>query len=88
MEEPNHNAPLLVESSHIRALETIAMDTSQGQIFKFGFATVLTCNYVIYLKRRRMEPRGKLTVFATGGSSLPNPANEVCVQCEITEWIV
>jgi hypothetical protein len=55
--------------------------TSEGEILKFRFAPVLPCNDVIYLERRWVKCGRQLTVFTASGGSLPNPADEISVQC-------
>ena len=44
-----------IKPRHVWALEAIAMNTGQGEIFKFSLATMLSCNDVIYLERCRMK---------------------------------
>lgn len=55
VKEPNNGAAFLIDPSHVRTFEAIAMNTGQGQIFKLSFAAVLLSNDVVYLKGCRME---------------------------------
>ena len=50
MEKTHNFSRVTITPSHIRALEAIAMHTSKCEIFKFGLATMLFCNDVIYLE--------------------------------------
>jgi hypothetical protein len=79
--EKAHDFPgVLVKPSHIRPLEAVAMHASEGEIFKLGFAAVLACDDVVYLKRRRVKRRGQAAVFTTSRRSLPDPLDEVSIQ--------
>jgi hypothetical protein len=80
MEKANNLSGVRIKPSHVRPLEAIAMDTGEGEVFKFSFATVLSCNDVIDLEGRRMKSRGQLTVFTAIPGALPNPADEISVQ--------
>jgi hypothetical protein len=44
MEKANNLFGVRIKPSHVRPLEAIAMDTGEGEIFKFSFATMLSCN--------------------------------------------
>jgi hypothetical protein len=55
MEKANNLSGVRIKPSHVRPLEAIAMDTGEGEVFKFSFATVLSCNDVIDLEGRRMK---------------------------------
>jgi len=55
MEKAHDFSGVWIKSSHVRSLEAIAMHTSEGEIFKLGFAAVLACNDVIYLERCRVK---------------------------------
>lgn len=54
--EQAHDFPgVWIKPSHVRPLEAVAMEASQGEIFKLGFAAVLACDDVVYLKRCRVK---------------------------------
>lgn len=55
MEEADDSPALWIKPSHVRSLETVAMDAGQSEIPKFSFATVLPRNDVIDLERRRVK---------------------------------
>ena len=55
MEKANNLSGDRIKPSHVRPLEAIAMDTGEGEIFKFSLATMLSCNDVIDLEGRRMK---------------------------------
>jgi hypothetical protein len=55
MEKANNFSSVRIGPSHVRPLEAIAMDTGNGEIFKFSLATMLSCNDVIDLEGRRMK---------------------------------
>jgi len=55
MEKAHDFSGVCIKPSHVRSLEAIAMHTSEGEIFKLGFAAVLACNDVIYLERCRVK---------------------------------
>src|ERR1700730_3707949 len=55
MEKTNQLSGVSIKPSHVRPLEAIAMDTGEGEIFKFSFAAMLSCNDVIDLEGRRMK---------------------------------
>jgi hypothetical protein len=55
MEKANNLSGVGIKPSHVRPLEAIAMDTGEGEIFKFSLATMLSCNDVIDLEGRRMK---------------------------------
>jgi len=81
MEEANNFSAARIYPSNVRSLEAVAMDTSEGEILKFCFAPVLPCNDVIYLEGCWVKCRRQLTVFTASVGSLPNPADEISVQC-------
>jgi hypothetical protein len=54
--EQAHDFPgVWIKPSHVRPLEAVAMEASEGEIFKLGFAAVLACDDVVYLKRCRVK---------------------------------
>jgi hypothetical protein len=55
MEKANNLSGVRIKPSYVRPLESIAMDTGEGEIFKFRLATTLSCNDVIDLEGRRMK---------------------------------
>jgi len=55
MEKANNLSALRIKPGHVRPLKAIAMDTGEGEIFKFSLATMLSCNDVIDLEGRRMK---------------------------------
>jgi hypothetical protein len=55
MEKANNLSGVRIKPSHVRPLEAIAMDTGEGEILKFSFATMLSCDDVIDLEGRRMK---------------------------------
>jgi len=81
MEEANNFSAVRIDPSDVRSLEAIAMDTSEGEILKLCFAPVLPRNNVIYLEGCWVKCRRQPTVFTASGGSLPNPADEISVQC-------
>jgi hypothetical protein len=54
-EKANNLSAVRVKPSHVRPLDAIAMDTGEGEIFKFSLATMLSCNDVIDLEGCRMK---------------------------------
>jgi hypothetical protein len=52
VKEANDFSRVQVKTSNVRPLETVAMDTTEGEILKFCFASVLSRNDVIYLEGR------------------------------------
>lgn len=80
MEKAHNLSRVRIKSSYVWPLEAIAMDTGQGEIFKFSLATMLSCNDVIYLERCRMNGRRQLAVFTAVPGALPNPADEISIQ--------
>lgn len=77
MEKADNLVGVRMDTGHVRAFETIAVDAAQSKIFKLSFAPVLSRNDVIYLEWRWVKRRRQLTIFATIPRSLPNPLNEI-----------
>jgi len=50
VEESNNSFSFWINARYIRSLKAIAMNTSEGQILKFTFASVLPCDNMIYLE--------------------------------------
>ena len=73
----HHLSRVRIKPSHIRALETIAMHTGKGEIFKFSLANMLSCNDVIYLEGCWMKRGGQSAVFTAVPGALPNPADAI-----------
>jgi hypothetical protein len=80
MKEANNLVCSRIEPGHVWPLEPIAMDTSQGEVLKFCFASMLSRNYVIDLEWRWVKRGVQLTVFATAPCAFPNLSNEICIQ--------
>jgi hypothetical protein len=57
------------------------MDAGEGQVWLLTGAAVLAGDDVIDLKRSRMYSSGQPTVFTSRTGSLPNPADELRIQC-------
>jgi len=71
MEQANDMAALCIESRNVGSFESIATDTSQREIPKFGSAAVLPRNDMVYLERCWIKRRWQLTV--NGGIHLAPP---------------
>jgi len=56
------------------------MDARKGKVINSGCSTVLPRNNVIYLERRWVKCRWQLAIFTACSCSLPNLADESCVQ--------
>jgi hypothetical protein len=80
MEETDYLVRVGIDPGHIWTFEAIAMDARQSEVFKLGFATMLSRNDVIYREWRWMKCRGQVTVFATIPCALPDLSNEISVQ--------
>ena len=81
MKQANELAGLRIDASNIGPFEAVAMDAGKGEILLVSCAAVLTGNDVIDLKRSRMYSGGQLTIFTSRAGSLPNPADELRIQC-------
>jgi hypothetical protein len=53
MEKANNLSCVRIKPRNVRPLEAIAVDTGQGKILKFGFASMLPSDDVIYLEWER-----------------------------------
>jgi len=80
MEQANDVVAVGVNAGNVRTFEAIAMNASKGEVFKGGGSAVLASNNVIDLKRRWVKCRWQLAVFTARSCSLPNLADEICVQ--------
>jgi len=80
MEQANDFAAIRINAGNVRTLKPIAMDASKGKIITGGGSAVLSSNNVIYLERRRVEFRRQLAILTACSCSLPNLADEICVQ--------
>ena len=80
IEKANNLSCVRIKPCNVRPLEAIAVDTGQGKIFRFGFASMLPSDDVIYLEWGGVKHRRQLTIFATILCALPNLPNEISVQ--------
>ena len=80
MEQANDVAAVGINAGNVRTLEPIAMDASKGEVIKSGGSAVLPRNNVIDLERRWVKRRGQLAILTARSRSLPNLADEICVQ--------
>ncbi len=65
----------LVPMSSVPCHAPVATQIGQCQIIQFRKATVLARGDVIHVKSERKELRGKMTILATIGRSLPYLSN-------------
>jgi len=82
VEEANEFACLRIKPSNVGPFEAVAMDAGEGEIRLRTCAAVLAGDDVIDLKRSRMYRSRQLTIFASRAGSLPNPADELRIQCK------
>jgi len=63
MEQANDVAAVGVNAGNVWALESIAMDASEGEVIKSGGSAVLPRNNVIDLERRWVKRRGQMAIL-------------------------
>ena len=81
MKQTNEFARLWITPGNVGAFEAVAMDARESEVLLISCAAVLTCDDVIDLKWSGMYSSRQLTIFASRAGSLPNPADELRVQC-------
>jgi hypothetical protein len=81
MKKTNDLARRWVDAGNVGPFEAVAMDAGEGEVWLLTCTAVLTGNDVIDLKRSRTYSSGQLTILTSRVGSLPNPADELRIQC-------
>ena len=84
MKQSDKGAGLGVKPGNIRAFESIAMGTSQGEIAVHGFASVLPGKNMIDLERQRESKLRNEAILASVASPLPNRSGKLPIHCRVT----
>jgi hypothetical protein len=81
MKKTNDLARRWVDAGNVGPFEAVAMDAGEGEVWLLTCTAVLTGNDVIDLRRSRTYSSGQLTILTSRVGSLPNPADELRIQC-------